>query len=118
MKIRRIIALILTAVILMPCVGICVTAESNKVEHLGDLNYDNKCNLLDVSILLKYIAGWDMGDLDDRDDFLSRCDVNLDDKINLNDASYYLRWYASIWEDGYPYLDWEEVQKHSTTRPK
>jgi len=57
--------------------------------NLGDINGDGKYNLTDVSLVLKFVAKWDMPQY-----FRDACDVNGDGRVNGMDASYYLKWVA------------------------
>ena len=58
----------------------------------GDLNCAEKVNLTDVSILLKYIAKWDVS----VDTYYA--DVNRDGKVNLADASRMMK-YIAKWDN-------------------
>lgn len=51
----------------------------------GDVNKDNKTNLADVSILMQYIAGWDV---EIREVI---ADMNRDDSINLADVTILMK---------------------------
>ena len=63
-----------------------------EVEYLpGDVNTNTIINLSDVSLLLKYIAKWDVEINHDLSD------VNDDGKINLSDASLILK-YIAKWD--------------------
>lgn len=66
--------------------------ESEVVDSTpGDVNRDTKINLADVSLMLKYIAKWDV-ELD-----LVAADVNDDTKVNLGDVSLMLK-YIAKWD--------------------
>ena len=57
----------------------------------GDVNGDGKINLMDVSVILRYIAKWGITvDID-------TADVNDDSRVNLNDASLILK-YIAKWD--------------------
>ena len=96
--VKRIIAVMIAAVMLVSLAGVCFAEV--KANPAGDVNYDGKYNLFDVSTMLKYIAGWELP-YAENDDFEVRADMNLDGVVNLHDASFYMRWVA---EDYYPYL--------------
>ncbi|MBE6708761.1 MAG: hypothetical protein E7578_05920 [Ruminococcaceae bacterium] len=51
----------------------------------GDVNRDGKVNLTDVSLMLKYIAKWDVTII------YYIADINGDDKVNLNDVTLVLQ---------------------------
>ncbi len=51
----------------------------------GDANTDGKVNLVDVVVILKYIAGWDVTPC------IKTSDVNLDGKITLIDVTLMLK---------------------------
>jgi len=57
----------------------------------GDANGDGRCNISDVSLILKYIAKWDVT--------LRRAsaDANVDGKVNLTDASHMMK-YIAKWD--------------------
>ena len=71
--------------------NIAVTNGISKVYNYtkDDLNDDGTYNLLDVVLILKIIAKWDLPGV-----FREAGDVNDDGRINSMDASYYLRWIA------------------------
>lgn len=62
------------------------TANGNSA---GDVNADNKINLSDVSLILKYIAKWSNLNIK-----LSSADVTSDGKVNLSDVSVILKYIA------------------------
>ena len=65
------------------------TCEPDSVP--GDVNRDTKINLADVSLMLKYIAKWNV-ELD-----LDAADVTGDSKVNLGDVSLMLK-YIAKWD--------------------
>lgn len=65
------------------------SAFSNGVP--GDANGDEKVNIGDVSLILKYIAGWEVTINADTSD------VTGDDKVNISDVSLILKYIAG-WE--------------------
>ncbi len=69
-----------------------VFAENEEVVY-GDVNGDGKINLYDVSMLMKYIAKWDMS----KYNFVEAAsDVNYDGKINLYDATKIMKYIVSL----------------------
>ena len=60
----------------------------------GDVNYDGRINLYDVSEILKYISKWNMSEVVFIED---AADVTHDGNINLHDVSkilkYMAKWY-------------------------
>ena len=58
---------------------------------LGDVNEDGFINLTDASLLLKYLAGWNV-DVEDND--LDHNDFNRDGKVNIDDVSLMLKYIA------------------------
>ena len=64
----------------------------------GDIDQNHKINLTDVSLLLKYIAGWSFA-FEDKD-----ADTNGDGKINLSDVSLLLKYIAG-WNVQFAPLD-------------
>lgn len=104
MKIKRIIALVLTAVMLISCIGVCYAAGEGEYTIVGgDVNVDGKYNLFDVSMLMKYIAGWDLSGVADEEHFEMNGDVNGDGNVNLGDAAWFMKCYA--WWSRFEYLD-------------
>ncbi len=87
---KKLIAFILASVMLVSCIGVSVFAEDDKIA-VGDLNRDGKFNLSDVTLILKYIAKWNLGD---REFFEVAGDFNSDGKVDIGDVSSYLRWIA------------------------
>ncbi|MBE6707971.1 MAG: hypothetical protein E7578_01850 [Ruminococcaceae bacterium] len=71
--------------------NVAVTNGISKVYNYtkDDLNDDGKYNLLDVVLVLKIIAKWELPGI-----FREAGDINDDGRINSMDASYYLRWIA------------------------
>ena len=62
---------------------------------LGDVNEDGFINLTDVSLLLKYFAGWNV-DVEDND--LSHNDFNRDGEVNIDDVLLMLKYIAG-WQN-------------------
>jgi len=87
---KRILSLILASVMLVSCLCISSFADEPVV---GDFNGDGKCNLADVSTLLKYVAKWDLGS-ERLERIVATGDLTHDGIINMADAAYYLKWIA------------------------
>ncbi len=70
-----------------------VVFAENEVVY-GDVNYDGRINLYDVSGILKYISKWNMSEFVFIED---AADVTHDGNINLHDVSkilkYMAKWY-------------------------
>ena len=71
----------------------CATFVSGENEDIiyGDVNCDEAINLIDVSLIMKYIAKWDLSDKTFIED---ASDVTHDEKIDLFDVSKILKYLA------------------------
>ena len=85
---KRILGIILAALMLLASTVSVFAADD---VHPGDANLDGRLNLSDCSLILKYIAKWDVEINHDLSD------VNDDGKINLSDASLILK-YIAKWD--------------------
>jgi len=100
---KRILSIILASVMLLSCMIIPSFAEEY---NLWDTNGDGKYNLADVSMLLKYLARWDLGS-ERMERIRMTGDVNEDGIINMADAAYYLK----TLPQGGPYFDINDFNK-------
>lgn len=64
---------------------------------IGDVDLSGHLNLSDVSLMMKYIAGWD---LSDRRCDMALSDVNQDNVINLSDPAHFMK-FLSGWSYNY-----------------
>ncbi len=91
---KKFISMILAAVMLISCFGICVSADDGVI--YGDANNDGKINVSDCATVLKYLAKWD---LEESKFNFDAADVTHDDKVNLHDVSKLIKYLAKWTED-------------------
>jgi len=94
-KVKFLISLILVLAILVPCASVTSFAEERI--NYGDVNNDGGINLIDISVLMKYIAKWEV---EERIFNPEAADVTHDDRINLADASKILKYIAGWDREG------------------
>lgn len=91
---KRILGIILAALmILASTVSVFATDDV----HPGDVNLDRKLSLGDCSLILKYIAKWDISQWTFSE---KNADYNGDGRINISDVSLILRRCANPWYPG------------------
>ena len=97
---RFIVLLTVTAMVLSSVIGF---SSANDTVLYGDCNGDGSINLADVTLMLKYIAGWNVPV-----DFAA-ADLNVDDSITLSDVTILLKYIAG-WHVimGVPYQTFED----------
>ena len=76
---------------------IAVSAFAVDTVALGDANCDGKINMLDITAIMKYCAGWDLGDGINAD----AADTNRDGKVSIADSAYLMKWLAGWYEIEY-----------------
>lgn len=87
---KKIVALIVSLLILCSCTAVFAISDSNETEilsptyDLGDVDMNLKVNVKDATAIQKHIA--DIAVLSEQ--ALAFADANLDDNLNIKDATY------------------------------
>ena len=91
---KRILGIILAALMLFVSTVSVFAADD---VHPGDANLDGRLNLSDCSLILKYIAKWDMTGWTFSEE---NADVNGDGRINVSDVRLILYKVGNMWYPG------------------
>ena len=86
--IKTFIAILLALSLVFSCAYISFAKD--KI-YYGDPNNDDHINLNDITLMLRYIAGWN---LSEREFDFAAADVNLDGVVNLSDVTKLLQYIA------------------------
>lgn len=102
---KKIIALVLSAVLFVSLLCTAVFAA-------GDVNSDEKLNTVDVILILRHVAGWDLENFD-----MEGADMNGDGKVNTTDAILLLRELVKSDEFEYTVLGYGSQYYHFKWEP-
>lgn len=91
---KKIITCFIAFAVLFTCASVGVWAADESDEAmLGDVDGNGRLNLLDATLFVQYLTGWDSAK---EKVVLEACDCNGDGKLNLTDVTKLIRHIAGV----------------------